>query len=373
SKTDAEVLADRLKRMEVLVVPSLQASYSLNNVHHTLERRWHVDGNIIYLHEDHVNEAELALALANALDVRSEADFYENLLRCNNDGKRREKLLSKNIPDAEIDRWLRKYAGKSATKEEEEVRVQSKEDDKHRASPPPARETIRELPENTKQAGSPPEASSDGDTPQRFTAESSSDGWSGSAKTQPEPPSADKPRLHLKDVQNAAYVIDCAPEKYEQLAAGSGGGYGGGMPSVGRYLTEPERAALDEAGRTIAARALEERGFSVEIMSPENPGFDLRAKKNGEEWRIEVKAHEGRKTVVDLTMREYDEYMKQGKYRWELWNVENLAENDARIVITPYNTIPIDALDIRTFRVDLKKCQNKIQNSADGPITAQME
>ena len=122
-------------------------------------------------------------------------------------------------------------------------------------------------------------------------------------------------------------------------------------------LTDKERARLEKAGRRLAVRELEKMGFSVEDMPPDNPGFDLRAKTDGQELRVEVKAHTGRATVVDVTQRQYKEYLGQQGYRWELWNVEHVAENDAeQIAITRYGDIPDDALDARTFRVDLKKC-----------------
>ena len=85
-----------------------------------VERHWHVNDHTIYLHKDHVNEAELAQALAKALDVRSEADFYENLFRCTDDRQQKEKLLSKGIADAEINRCLREYSGPPAEKEHDE-------------------------------------------------------------------------------------------------------------------------------------------------------------------------------------------------------------------------------------------------------------
>jgi len=94
----------------VHVVPALKANLDLDDVHHEIERRWHVTNDTMFLHGDHANEAELAQALAKALDVRSEADFYENLLRCNNDDQRKEKLLSKGIADAEVERCLREYS-----------------------------------------------------------------------------------------------------------------------------------------------------------------------------------------------------------------------------------------------------------------------
>jgi len=135
------------------------------------------------------------------------------------------------------------------------------------------------------------------------------------------------------------------------------------MEREGHPLTDAEKSELEEAGRVFAARELESMGFSVEKMPQRNPGFDLRAKKKGGELRVEVKAHSGRATVVDVTHREYREYLDQQGYRWELWNVEHLAENDAiPVLITRYDTVPDDALDTRTFRVDLKKCQRTLQD-----------
>lgn len=138
---------------------------------------------------------------------------------------------------------------------------------------------------------------------------------------------------------------------------------GGGTEREGRSLTDAEKAELEEVGRVLAARELESMGFSVEKMPQGNPGFDLRAKKDGDELRVEIKAHSGRATVVDVTQREYKEYLGQQGYRWELWNVEHLADDDFHpVVITRYDQIPDDAIDARTFRVDLKRCQRKMQD-----------
>ena len=169
-----------------------------------------------------------------------------------------------------------------------------------------------------------------------------------------------KQPLRLKDASTTPYVLGNPPTG----GAGTGGsGEGGGTEREGHSLTDTEKAELEQAGRTLAARELETMGFSVEKMPQGNPGFDLRAKKDGDELRVEVKAHSGRATVVDVTQREYKEYLGQRGYRWELWNVEHLAEDDSDlVVITRYDQIPDDALDARTFRVDLKKCQRKLQD-----------
>jgi hypothetical protein len=66
-----------------------------------------------------------------------------------------------------------------------------------------------------------------------------------------------------------------------------------------------------------------------------------------------------------VTQRQYKEYLGQQGYRWELWNVEHLEEKDTEpVTITRYDDIPDDAIDVRTFRVDLKKCQSSANPSS---------
>jgi hypothetical protein len=340
SKQAADRLSVRLKGLEVLVVPALKASLSLDSLRHEVERRWHVNDHTIYLHKDHANEAELAQALAKALDVRSESDFYENLLRCTDDRQRKDKLLSKGIADAEIDRCLREYSGRPAEEEHDEG---------------PGKPTKGEQGGSTSQT--PSGGGSQGQQRKQPTVaqpgETSEETSSGS-------PENEKPPLRLKESSTTPYVVGSPPSE----GAGTGGsGEGGGTEREGRSLTDAEKAELEEAGRVLAARELESMGFPVEKMPRGNPGFDLRAKKDGDELRVEVKAHSGRATIVDVTQREYKEYLGQQGYRWELWNVEHLAEDDSySVVITRYDQIPDDALDARTFRVDLKKCQRKLQD-----------
>ena len=103
-------------------------------------------------------------------------------------------------------------------------------------------------------------------------------------------------------------------------------------------------------------------GYTVEDMPPDNPGFDLRAARGSEELRVEVKAHGRGATIVDLTQRQYREYLSQQGYRWELWNVEHLALQDSQeVFIARFDTIPDEALKVRTFRVDLTECRSPAQ------------
>jgi len=342
SKQASDRLSTRLKGLKVLIVPALKASLSLRGVHHEVERRWHVDDDTICLHKDHANETELAQALAKALDVRSEADFYENLLRCTDDRSRKQKLLSKDIADAEIDRCLREYS---------ESPVEGKHD---KGSGKPT---------NGERGGSTSQARSSDSSREQKPKESPGEQPGGSSKGTPSgSQESGKQPLCLKDPGKTKYVVDSPPSG----GAGTGSserGAGGGTEREWRSLTDAEKAELEEAGRVLAARELESLGFSVEKMPQANPGFDLRAKKDGDELRVEVKAHSGRATVVDVTQREYREYLGQQGYRWELWNVEHLAYDDSHpVVITRYDQIPDDAIDARTFRVDLKRCQRKMRN-----------
>ena len=171
----------------------------------------------------------------------------------------------------------------------------------------------------------------------------------------PESEAIAKRPLRLKDPQVTPYVIRNTPSP-EPIPRGDGGG-SEATSHVAHVLPEDEKAALERAGRTIVARELKEKGYSVEEMPSANPGFDLRATGVGGELRVEVKAHTGRARVAELTHRQYKEYLSQHGYCWELWNVEHLAEDDyLPPTINFYNNIPDDALDVRTFRVDLTKC-----------------
>jgi len=340
SRQAAERLSARLKGLKVHVVPTLKANLELDVLRHEVERRWHVMDDTIVLHKDHANEAELAQALAKALDVRSEADFYENLLRCNNDHQRKEKLLSKGIADAEVDRCLREYSGCPGEDEQDQKDLSrqptkgSAEDRTSAPAPASANESQQQKPVLDEQRGE----TSGKPTEQTGVSESS---------------------FRLKDIGMVEYVIGRPPQGGSE--SGRGGGSEGG--SRERYpLTDKDKAELEEAGRCLAIRALVKLGYAVEPMAQNNPGFDLRAKKNSEELRVEVKAHSGRATVVeDFTLRQYKEYLGQQGYRWELWNVEHLAADDAEpVTITRYNSIPNDALDVSIFRLDLKKCQSSI-------------
>ena len=302
---------------------------------------WHGGiGDDLLLHKDHANEAELAQALAKALGLRSEADFYENLLRCKNDDQRKEKLLSKGMPKAEVERCLREYSGRSEAErpESKEVTTSTAVKPSTAAVEPPDGPIVRPV--------EPPQSVPPRELP-----------------VGPEVPPIPGRPFRLKDAGAVGYVLNSVPGT--DPGSRRRGGGGGTSGQEGHQLTDQEKAQLEEAGRALAARELERMGYKVEEMSQKNPGFDLRATKGSEELRVEVKAHTGGATVVDVTQRQYKEHRWPQGYRWELWNVEHLAEGDASpVTITRYDDIPDDALDARTFRVDLRKCRSPASPSA---------
>jgi len=344
SKQAADRLPVSLKELNVVVVPALRASLSLDGVHHEVDRPWHVIDDTIYLGKDHANETSLAQALARALEVRSEADFYENLLRCNSGHQLKKKLLSKGMADAEVDRCIREYAGQPPDEEQEEAPGGPVAEEPTGDTSPP-HSTEDDKADRSKQPSIKPE-----DRTSESAAES--------------PDARERRPLHLKSADTTEYIVGSPPKGGTEHSGGSGGG--GGTGQEGHPLTDEEKNALEAESRRFAADCLESMGFSVEEMPQDNPGFDLRANKDGEELRVEVKAHTGRATIVDVTQRQYREYLGQeaGLYRWELWNVEHLTENDTEpVAITRYDSIPEDALDVRTFRVDLKKCRSSVSPS----------
>ena len=338
SKQDAERLSSRLKSLTVRIVPVLKARLGLNGVCREVERRWDASNDTLSLHENHTNETELSQALAEAIGAKSEADFYENLLRCENGDQRKEKLLSKGISQAEVERCLREYSGLTEEEEPDKGERTEKGGEVSPSLSPP-------MPSGEKQQPG-------GDHGLKPVVNAGLPG---------EEPKPIKEPLCLKDGQKVDYVVGGLPET-ESAPHASGGG--GAAPGHEAYSLSPEeKSKVEEEGRRIATRELEKMGYVVEQMPTDHPGFDLRGRRGDEELRVEVKAHKGRATVAEITQRQYKEYLGQQGYRWELWNVEYLAaENAHPVVINMYINIPDDALAARTFLIDLKKCRSSVNS-----------
>jgi hypothetical protein len=335
TKQDGERLLAQLTFLKVKVVPVLTARLVLGNISTTIERLFAMSEGDLLLAESHINESSLGQALAEALGAKTEADFYENLLRCNEATQRKEKLLAKGIPETQVDRYLRDYSGQPPA----EVETGRRE---------------REVPSAVPPAGTPPgpppslpESPKPPVTPEPIGPP-------------PGPPHPDEP-IQLKAPDRIEYVV--GTDLDISWGGGGGSGGGGGEGKEGWRLSDDEKKELERCARAVARRELEKGGYVVEVMPFDHPGYDLRGRKDGEERRVEVKGHLGRATVVDLTSTQYRDYLGSsrvggGQYTWELWNVEHLDQDDlSPVSVTKYSVIPDEALNVRTFRVDLKQCQ----------------
>jgi hypothetical protein len=93
--------------------------------------------------------------------------------------------------------------------------------------------------------------------------------------------------------------------KAPSAGGGEGGGGSGGSSGEGqKSLSSEDKLEIERASLEIAKRRLEETGYAVELMPKNNPGFDIRATKDGKVLKVEVKGHKGSARIVDLTIRE---------------------------------------------------------------------
>lgn len=339
ARQDERKLKKRLKSLPVWIVEELSVVLKLNNNSRQVERPYVIYKSEIFLCKADVGEPALAQALADALEVRSEADFYENLLRCKSNGERRSKLSAKGLTDADINPRLSEYSG-DLPMEKVTITFEPTEKTEQKMEATPKDQPSTTTSQDTLAHGKPEEDTvNQGKQPSDHKSSEES-----------------RTSILLKDSQ-AEYEVDRTPKNILPVGDGDDG-HRDPSPQASTALSKNQKQDLENLSKTFARRELEKQGYKVEEMSQENPGFDLRAKKDSKELRVELKAHLSRGTVIELTARQYKEYLgrDQGGYEWQLWNVEYLEQNQSTIRITPYSSIPDEALDSKTFRVDLKKC-----------------
>jgi len=125
-----------------------------------------------------------------------------------------------------------------------------------------------------------------------------------------------------------------------------------------RRKSEIEDMAVRHALRQFEVRD-EFRGFHPIDVRASNFGFDLLVHgPAGKGLRIEIKAHQSEPNVVFITKNEWDESRRTGGkgYRWELWNICNLASRE-RVKIVRYSNIPDEAIYRESgYWVDLSRC-----------------
>ena len=341
AKQNAEKLRNKLKSFTVWIVDKLGVILEFGDISKDVGRRFILAESDIFLQECDVGEAVLGEAMAEILEIRSEADFYENLLRCENDDQRKAKLLAKGLTDTDIDPQLRAYEESHSVREEQESSDRTEKEQ-----------------QKAKSVLSEGEVTNTEIQPNRL-AETGSDGIAQETNSSSFTTAQDKSStvIFLKDANITEYVT-VRPVSSDYSFTRTRDHYSDTQSQSSKSLSQEQKLDIEKCGRAFAKRELQNLGYQVEEMPQDQPGFDLRATKEAQELRLEVKAHLGKSTVVELTTRQYQEYLgrTQGGYDWQLWNIENLEQNELLSIITKYPSIPDEALDAKTFRVDLKKC-----------------
>jgi hypothetical protein len=275
--------------------------------------------------------SHMARAVADFLDVKTAADFLENLFRCKDDEQRTGKLLVEELDRETIARYIAEFSG---------------------AAEPEIHMTVNK-PQGTTTPAPSPESSHSRGTVQIST---------GDKDVLPKPVVSTGDRTHsqvnLKNLAKARVSMKVAVE------ARSTSGTHSNRDTWNESTTDSEispegKTKIEQHGREVAARKLMELGYEVKQMPLDNPGFDIFASRGVQELRIEVKAHLRKANVVVLTIRELQESRNQKQdQQWELWNIENLSEDVGDdIKITRFKSIPEDALSAKQLRVDLNMCE----------------
>ncbi len=106
-------------------------------------------------------------------------------------------------------------------------------------------------------------------------------------------------------------------------------------------LSTSQKHEIEDCSRAWVKAAMEEQGFQVKEMSRNNPGYDLLAKKNGEEILVEVKGHRKQPSKFNITPTELGLSQKQTTDgSWMLWVVANLdAYSEVGVTLTPIKAI----------------------------------
>lgn len=354
SKADATRLRDRLFRLTVRRLPSITVRLTLPGyAPKTIDRAYHHQGDDLILRESDTDVVNLARAFSAALDLRSEANFFENLLRCSDDAARKAKLRGEEMPTDQIELRVREYGQQP---EAGSGGLGSSDGQQNQGAPAPqsSQGTARNV--GASSAGT-------GSTTRGSGAKSDRDTDKATAP-------ADE--LSLKDAAEADYVVNAAlpesqhrPTNLEDATERTDDetGEGNGAGTDNELLTQRQKDQIEAAARRVVVRVLTERmGYhQIEEMPPDNKGFDIKATKDGVELRVEVKGHRGTSSIAQVTDAQIQECERclrsEGRRIWQLWNVEHLSAVAVQaIAITMVRRIPPEARKADRYRVDLRQC-----------------
>lgn len=352
TKESKEKLKNHIKKLVMVVVDHLEVNLNLSGMTKTIQKNFMALGERLILDKCVCESADhampyLAQALAESLEVKRDADFYENLLRCKSENVIKSKILTKDaIDELNLGRYLNEYH----SSEEEELTASETER---------SVENTENLTSDRVQEASQAARTSDTSSrrPDNFVEIEGTSPPSGTVRT------TSSPELCLKDPETAPYKVDDTIDTQGAFyGGGEGGGIGGEIGSGAQHtLTQEERDSIEDCGRKVVERELRNKGYEVEQMPRNNPGYDIKATQQNETILIEVKAHLLRASQIILTIRELKEYHRrltteEGDVKWQLWNVQNLAVSGPTIQIAYYENIPEEAIRSKDFIVDLNKC-----------------
>jgi hypothetical protein len=387
TKQDHEQLRSFLQRLSVRVADCLQATVVLGDSvpPKVVERQAEVVGDVLLLKREKAGLPLLGEAIALAVRPPTDADFYENLLRCDSDAERIRKLEARNCPPEQIRKLMHEYhtsepqtvetSNEAASEPRQETTVTSERSESAEANEAQQSAAAEGSQPRTDTQSEPratsnqPISSTDA-TPSDTTVQGSAPA-SPTGQTQSESAKSERGATQLKEIgkgksevragrarerrkrRNERKPTTARPEEEKQNQPEREIGF--------ESLTQAEKAELDRQAKEFAALELQKPEFGykrVHQMSSQSPGYDLRAEKDGETLRVEVKGHLRAATKVFVTKREWKEYSRQSAdNRWELWNVEFLAADAGQPVrITRYSQIPNHAIEVSGLWIELADC-----------------
>ncbi|MBW1991424.1 MAG: DUF3883 domain-containing protein, partial [Deltaproteobacteria bacterium] len=343
-----EEVKEKLQALNIIVVDSLKLRVTLNALEpKEISRNWAVEGDIIYLCQDSIRgqtwQADVSQAISKVLDQKTDQEFYENLLRCQNEEERWAKLRQKGVREDTLESYLQEYA---------------------QESPTPVTSAIDRREEKKEQKRKDQQVATDG--PEGDVREELLEDESKTMETH---------SVELINPDEIIWVPDVPTESVGGDWNGSEreGSFPGPTPPR-RELSNEERNQIEQLSRKFCRQRLEEQGYVVEEKPQDNPGFDLLARKDDVTVLIEVKGHLGSTSKVDLTLSEIRAFLRPDHFHpearaWELWNVDNLSQNSpSPPMIKVYKELPLDKLEARAFSLDLRttSCKDAYKGEKKG-------
>jgi hypothetical protein len=366
SKDPHEGIRREINEINFLVVDRISVVLKLKDVEAKKERPYYIlktdeqNRKKILIARDNTQEMYLSQAVAEYLGILSEADFIENLIRCRTREERIAKLSTKGEGKKEIENYLQEYEGTFADLMKSPF---GESGDNSLTKPQTNMGLVSTSIETEKPDSGEVAAARSGDyaeTRNRLENHSLETLPSESRKEENKVLSRESWSVGLKDANEADYEI---VKEHRTSKIGGGGGVGGASVIDEGELSAEEKSRIEEAGRALAMRVLQEKGFQVEQKPFDYPGHDIEASKGGRTLYIEVKAHKNISSYADISLPQFEEYCRYNKntddshIRWQLWNIENLSENaNGKIRLRIIENLPDECLNIKGFKVDLGEC-----------------